>query len=74
MCVVHGRTALRHKRLGTALTWALRAQDVALCSSVADAILRAYSLDGNFKITDLLDSLGTSMLTSDRLAFLGETT
>ncbi|KAF4516916.1 hypothetical protein B566_EDAN008005 [Ephemera danica] len=72
ICSVRGKQALRVGRLGSALTWAIRAKDVALCSTVADEILRAYSTTGGFSLTDVLDNMGTAMLVSERLSFVGK--
>jgi nuclear pore complex protein Nup85 len=72
ICRVIGRRALNNGRLGAAVAWAVRAQDSFLATHAADAVLKSYLQDLNFASTDLLDSLGTGLLASDRLAFLGK--
>lgn len=68
-----GMRALQEKRLGTALTWCLRSQDASFATYLAEKFLTEYSLNGNFSNLDLIDNLGSSMLVSDRLTFLGKT-
>lgn len=72
VCRVAGRRALNNGRLGAAVAWAVRAQDSALATHAADAVLRTYLDTLDFSATDLLDSLGAGLLASDRLAFLGK--
>lgn len=59
-------------RLGSALTWALRSRDAKASSYLADQFLQQYCSNGTFSIQDLLENLGSSMLLSDRLTFLGK--
>lgn len=72
ICLVKGRQALRYGKLGAALTWAMRTQDVGLCTIVADEMLREYSTVGGFRLIDALDNMGTAILVSERLAFVGK--
>lgn len=61
----------RRNRPGHALGWALKSKDSVLAGQLADGLLKEYSENGTLVSTDLLDSLGSSMLISDRLIFLG---
>lgn len=59
------------QRLGNALTWALQSQDAGFATYLANKFLELYSQEGKFHSMDLLDNLGSCMLVSDRLTFLG---
>lgn len=72
VCKVQGMISLKRGRLGNALAWALKSQDGNFTSYLAEAFLREYCSSGNLRSTDLLDNLGSCMLLSDRLVFLGE--
>lgn len=72
VCRVMGRRALAQERLGSAVAWAVRAQDSFLATHAADQVLKNYLRDSSFTSADLLDSLGAGLLASDRLAFLGK--
>ena len=72
ICRVVGHRALAKGRLGAAVAWAVRAQDSALATRAADALLKNYVQNSDFVSTDLLDSLGAGLMASDRLAFLGK--
>lgn len=63
--------SLKRGRIGNALTWALKSRDSGFTSILADKFLREYSTNGKLQCVDLLDNLGSSMLVSDRLVFLG---
>lgn len=63
--------SLNRNRLGNALTWALKSQDPNFTSYLADKFLREYSARGELINIDLLDNLGSCMLASDKLIFLG---
>lgn len=68
-----GMRALREEgRLGTAMAWAIRSQDVAFTTFLADRLLDEYCQSGAFSSTDLLDHLGSAMILSDRLTFLAK--
>lgn len=58
--------------IGGALTWAMKCQDPVLSSQLADIYLKKYIKDGKFESEDLLQNLGSGILLSDRLAFLGK--
>ncbi|XP_061433194.1 nuclear pore complex protein Nup85 isoform X2 [Lethenteron reissneri] len=64
--------AVRSGRLGLALNWSLRAKDPALTTALADRFLDSYAARGAFCDLELIDSLGSSILLSDRLTFLGK--
>ncbi|XP_049852863.1 nuclear pore complex protein Nup85 isoform X2 [Schistocerca gregaria] len=66
------RQWLRLGRWGAALTWALRSQDSKMASYLADQYLQEYCAKGSFSCIDILENLGSSMLLSDRLTFLGK--
>ncbi|XP_076338478.1 nuclear pore complex protein Nup75 isoform X2 [Tachypleus tridentatus] len=69
---IKGMNALRNGMLGTALTWAVKSKDACFASVLADKFLVEYSESGQFTSPDLLDNLGSCMLVSDRLTFLGK--
>lgn len=62
----------KRNRWGTALSWALKAQDGTYISFLADKYLQEYLNTGKLKDVEFLNSLGSSMLASDRLIFLGK--
>lgn len=69
---MQGIICKRKGRLGHALTWALKSKDATFISYLADKFLREYSESGNLTNVDLLDNLGSCILASDRLIFLGK--
>ncbi|TRY74421.1 hypothetical protein TCAL_10429 [Tigriopus californicus] len=71
-CRVMGMQALREKRIGSAMAWALRSQDAQFTTFLADQLLLQYCEEGSFTSADLLDHLGSSMVLSDRLTFLAK--
>jgi len=72
-CKVMGMRALKEDRIGAAMSWALRSQDVSFATFLADRLLHEYTTSGGFASSaDLLDHLGTSMVLSDRLTFLAK--
>nr|CAH7742098.1 unnamed protein product [Callosobruchus chinensis] len=72
ICKVQGMLSLRRGRIGNALCWALKSQDGPFTSYLADKFLQDYIKSGKLGSTDLLDNLGSCMLVSDRLIFLGK--
>ncbi|KAB0793485.1 hypothetical protein PPYR_13105 [Photinus pyralis] len=72
ICKVHTMDSISKGRLGNALTWGLKSQDGGFTSLIADKFLRKYKETGVLLNEDLLDNLGSSMLISDRLIFLGK--
>ena len=63
---------IRRGRYGNALAWALKAQDGAFATYIADKFLKHYAEHGEIQSQDLLENLGSCMLASDRLTFLGK--
>lgn len=72
ICKVMGLQALRRKRYGVALSWCLRANDEVFASYLTDQFLNHYMDTGTFLQCDLIDNLGSSMLLSNKLTFLGK--
>ncbi|OWK57681.1 Nuclear pore complex protein Nup85 [Lonchura striata] len=70
ICKIMAMKALRNNRLGSALSWSIRAKDAAFATLISDRFLKDYSERGCFSDLDLIDNLGPSMLLSDRLTFL----
>ncbi|XP_071443844.1 nuclear pore complex protein Nup85 [Hetaerina americana] len=76
-CKVMGKRALARGQCGLALAWALRSEDAGFATHLADRFLEGYSSLGEFaseshSYLDLLDNLGSCMLISGRLTFLGK--
>ncbi|KAI1295596.1 Nuclear pore complex protein Nup85 [Halotydeus destructor] len=63
---------LKRNRHAQALLWALRSQDCRLCTHIANIFLDTYVSTGSFPDPDVLSSLGSSMLVSERLTFLAK--
>ncbi|GFG30209.1 hypothetical protein Cfor_10183 [Coptotermes formosanus] len=72
ICKIMGMRSYQQQRLGNALTWALQSQDAGFATYLANKFLELYSQEGKFHSMDLLDNLGSCMLVSDRLTFLGK--
>lgn len=72
VCKVMASKSLRQERLGNALAWALRSMDANLTNHLADKFLEGFASKGEFEASDLLDNLGSCMLVSERLTFLGK--
>lgn len=72
ICKVLGMRALKNSRLGLALSWALRSKDIAFITFLAEKFLTEYSDSGDFSHMDLIDHLGSDMLLSPNLTFLGK--
>uniref|UniRef100_A0A1B6DZI9 Nuclear pore complex protein Nup85 n=2 Tax=Clastoptera arizonana TaxID=38151 RepID=A0A1B6DZI9_9HEMI len=72
ICKIEGMKSLQRHRIGQALNWALQSQDPGFTTYIADEILKRYAKEGVFDALDLLDNLGSCMLISDRLTFLGK--
>lgn len=71
-CKVMGVKCLNRMDPGSAMAWALRSQDAKFTTFLADKLLAEYTHNGEFSCADLLDNLGTSIIVSDRLTFLGK--
>lgn len=72
ICKIQGMRSIRQGRLGNALTWALKAHDGNFTTYIADQFLKHYAEYGELECRDLLENLGSCMLASDRLTFLGK--
>ncbi|XP_073721294.1 nuclear pore complex protein Nup85 [Misgurnus anguillicaudatus] len=72
ICKIMAKRSLRNNRLGSALSWSIRAKDAALATLISERFLQDYKNKGSFTDLDLLDNLGSAMLLSDRLTFLGK--
>lgn len=71
-CKIMAMRALRNNRLGSALSWSIRAKDAAFATLISERFLQDYCVRGTFSDLDLIDNLGPAMLLSDRLTFLGK--
>ncbi|XP_041076035.1 nuclear pore complex protein Nup85-like, partial [Polyodon spathula] len=72
ICKIMAKKAVRNNRLGSALSWSIRAKDAAFATLISDRFLQDYCARGTFSDLDLIDNLGSAMLLSDRLTFLGK--
>ncbi|XP_053426917.1 nuclear pore complex protein Nup85 isoform X3 [Nycticebus coucang] len=72
ICKILAMKAVHNNRLGSALSWSIRAKDAAFATLVSDRFLRDYCERGCFSDLDLIDNLGPAMMLSDRLTFLGK--
>uniref|UniRef100_A0A8C5QWC0 Nuclear pore complex protein Nup85 n=1 Tax=Leptobrachium leishanense TaxID=445787 RepID=A0A8C5QWC0_9ANUR len=72
ICKIMAMKTLRHGRLGSALSWSIRAKDAAFATLISDRFLKDYCERGKFSDLDLIDNLGPAMLLSDHLMFLGK--
>uniref|UniRef100_A0A8C9VCH7 Nuclear pore complex protein Nup85 n=1 Tax=Scleropages formosus TaxID=113540 RepID=A0A8C9VCH7_SCLFO len=72
ICKIMAKKALRNNRLGSALSWSIRAKDAAFATLISERFLQDYCTHGTFSDLDLIDNLGSAMLLSDRLTFLGK--
>ncbi|KAI9523384.1 Nucleoporin nup85 [Dissostichus eleginoides] len=72
ICKIMAMRALKNNRLGSALSWSIRAKDAAFATLISERFLQDYCARGTFSDLDLIDNLGPAMLLSDRLTFLGK--
>lgn len=72
ICKTMAMQAMSNRRLGSALSWSIRAKDAAFATLISDRFLKDYCERGRFSDLDLIDNLGPAMLLSDRLTFLGK--
>lgn len=72
ICKTMAMQAMCNRRLGSALSWSIRAKDAAFATLISDRFLKDYCERGRFSDLDLIDNLGPAMLLSDRLTFLGK--
>ncbi|KAF5888611.1 nuclear pore complex protein Nup85, partial [Clarias magur] len=74
ICKIMAKRALTNNRLGSALSWSIRAKDAAFATLISERFLQDYCTRGSFSDLDLIDNLGPAMLLSDRLTFLVDQT
>lgn len=72
VCQVLARKAFNEHRYSESLLWAIRSEQQSLITHLADQFLRSYMQSGHFPDVDLLNSLESLMLISDRLTFLAK--
>ncbi|KAG7325967.1 hypothetical protein KOW79_010892 [Hemibagrus wyckioides] len=72
ICKIMAKRALSNNRLGSALSWSIRAKDAAFATLISERFLQDYCTRGSFSDLDLINNLGPAMLLSDRLTFLGK--
>lgn len=72
ICKTMSMKALKIGRLGAALAWCLRSKDSTFAAFISERFLTEYCKSGGFSNLDLIDNLGSAMLLSDRLTFLGK--
>lgn len=72
ICKSMSMKAMRSGRLGAALAWCLRSKDSTFAAFISERFLSEYCKSGGFSNLDLIDNLGSAMLLSDRLTFLGK--
>lgn len=72
ICKVKGMLSLQKSRIGEALFWAIRGQDSAFATCLGDMFLKEFASGGQFTCPDILDNLGSIVLTCDRFMFIGK--
>ncbi|XP_060861936.1 nuclear pore complex protein Nup85 [Metopolophium dirhodum] len=72
VCKVKGMLSLQKSRIGEALCWAIRGQDSAFATHLGDLYLKEYVKGGSFACPDILDNLGSIVVTCDRFMFIGK--
>lgn len=72
ICKTMSMNAMKAGRLGAALAWCLRSKDSSFAAFISERFLSEYCQSGGFSNLDLIDNLGSAMLLSDRLTFLGK--
>lgn len=63
--------SLQKSRKGEALCWAIRGQDSALATHLGDLFLKEFAKGGQFTCPDILENLGSIVVTCDRFMFIG---
>lgn len=71
VCKAKGILSLQKSRIGEALCWAIRGQDSAFATYLGDLYLKEYVKSGSFACPDILDNLGSIVVTCDRFMFIG---
>lgn len=66
------RKWLNSGKLSSALNWAIKSDDEILITHICDLFLKHYIKTEEFLDSDLIESLGSNMLKSDRLTFLAK--
>jgi len=64
--------SLQKSKKGEALSWAIRGQDSALATYLGDLFLKEFAKDGQFSCPDILENLGSIVITCDRFMFIGK--
>ena len=72
VCEIVARQHFKAGRLSESLIWAIRSEEEMLITDLCDRFLKHYAKNGTFMDEDLLGSLGSLMLVSDRLTFLAK--
>lgn len=65
------RRAVKQRKLGDALMWAVRADNHGLASSISELVLREMAQNESFTVADVLSDLSSCIACSEYLAFLG---
>lgn len=63
--------SLQKSKIGEALCWAIRGQDSAFATYIGDLFLKEYAKSGQFSCPDILENLGSIVITCDRFMFIG---
>ena len=71
VCRVMGRRALGHGRVGAALQWYLRCEDVPALVQLADALLSDFAATGVLDPANAVGGCTPAMLCCERLLFVG---
>lgn len=72
VCKVKGMLSLQKSRKGEALSWAIRGQDSAFATYLGDLFLKEFANSGQFSCPDILENLGSIVVTCDRFMFIGK--
>jgi len=72
LCRCISQKWLLRGNLSSALIWSIKSEDSQMCTFIADGMLRKYVETSSLTDYDILSSLGTKMLISDRLTFLAK--
>lgn len=72
VCRVKGIQSLQSGRKGEALCWAIRGQDSEFATILGDLFLKEFAKSGQFSCPDILENLGSIVVTCDRFMFIGK--
>eukprot|EP00794_Sanderia_malayensis_P008966 gene8967-9923_t len=72
ICKVMAMRALKGDRLGSALAWCIRSKDAVFANLLAERIFNHYMETGLLSHLDVMSNIGSAMLLSDKLTFLGK--